>query len=241
MVELQSNRFEVLRRYLPLRMRAERAKPEKNKMTPKDWLTIGLSSLAFLVSAANVYYNVILLEENLSVVFPFPPMAIRADNDTLSVTSRPANLVFINSGNRSVAITSVEMFYQQDPAETARDQCQEGDVIDRFSMDFEPIVVKGKDVVIQQVQIDDDSNRYTNQIVRVQPGKYSFPVLEENKSKSNFPIQVCLVVHLASPSIYWLISKAGVFEYVVYERSVEIRDLRSPRVLLKKSGTIFGW
>src|ERR1700730_6611317 len=91
----------------------EHKAPRDSGWTIKDYVTLTLSILAFVVSGGSAYFNILRVEENVSVAVDFRVFAVR-DQENLSVSStQETPIVFVNSGNKPVAVMSASFVYFQ--------------------------------------------------------------------------------------------------------------------------------
>jgi hypothetical protein len=124
--------------------------------SPKDYATIILSSLAFIVSAISAYFNVIRIEDNISLAVQFRAFATREDQENFSISStQETPVVFINSGNRPVAILSLDFVYIQIEDRTKTFAECTGKYTNVLHTDFDTLVVKPNDFAVKRVKITD--------------------------------------------------------------------------------------
>jgi hypothetical protein len=218
----------------------DKGSPKKYRFEPKDYFAITLSTLAFLVSAGNVYLSTLQVEERVSAIVYNSPTANPDDGNNLVVTAgHESNVVFINSGNRPIAITELSFMFA-DPAEAIifadpETPCQ-GRWI--FPTNFEPLIVKQGDIVAKKVKI--------NNPVR-------FPISDINKRKFTFVMQVCLQVVFSTPSVTSDLRAVPVWHYRVrvegnpatlqdfnQKEPVEFYQ-KEPAVIVRRVGTLFWW
>jgi hypothetical protein len=218
-------------------------------LTIKDWVTLTLSILAFVVSAGSVYLSTIRQNDDLSIVAHNVPLVFLTDQNSLTVEQAESTIILINSGNRSATIISVGIFYRQHNDET-KENCgglsSWGSVM-TFQTDLEPLVVKEKEVIARKVKIIDSKWYHKVNIKKTDTGTYTFPVKDEYRGKEYISVDVCLEVHLATPSVSshrvivlaqdYTVTAGGVF--IGGGSDTEKIDWRKPKTLIKESGTIF--
>jgi len=151
----------------------------KRGMTLKDWMTILLSSLAFIISAGTAYFNIIRQEDDVRVVIQ-GELLIRPDELTdKSIRSvkrcclllrwrrcwrcvvhpkMPAtavrtdqNLTLINSGNRAVGITLVELLVSTSVLKDLQSCTGDTWVV---QLQFTPLVLKGGEITTTTLKLE---------------------------------------------------------------------------------------
>src|SRR5262245_53362124 len=144
----------------------ERKARKEGGWTPKDYVTLTLSILAFIVSASTVYFNILRVEENVSVAVDFREFALirpggadsPPDQRNLWVSSEHETpIVFVNSGNKSAAVMSAHFIYiQTKEGDPRKCRPQRGLGIDAqtlFKTDLDPLALGPNDVIVKQVKI----------------------------------------------------------------------------------------
>jgi hypothetical protein len=184
----------------------------KSAFSAKDWVSLTLSMLAFGLSVATAYYNIWRQEDNVGVVAHLPPYAVRTAKDRLSVErDAETQLAFLNSGNRPVAIMAVVLSYVQ--SRLKDDEECPFDSATRLATDFKPLVVKPNEVVTALVKFGDAVWYDNSNIKREGSNRLSWPVLDDNREKARFPMEICLEVMLSTPSIFGLVRRPSIFKY----------------------------
>jgi hypothetical protein len=144
----------------------------KSPLEPKDYLTITLSVLAFVVSAGSAYFNILRTEEAVSVIVTKQVLAKRASDEVLYISPREeGELVFINSGNRSIAIYSVNLLYVQ-PEDRHEPKCPASGV--EFRTDVEVTIVKPNEIIAKKIKIT--GPLFNHQASLGPDGLYLFPI-----------------------------------------------------------------
>jgi hypothetical protein len=82
--------------------------PTKNGMAAKDWITLTISLLAFFISGLSVYWNIIRQVDDLRLlIYGGTYTDIDPVSKKLQIHSGNISLMFINLGNRPVAVTDI--------------------------------------------------------------------------------------------------------------------------------------
>src|SRR5262245_22304682 len=95
------------------------SKLQKRRFEPKDYLTVTLSTLAFIVSAGSAYINIVKTDESVILVSHTEPFVSLKDNKLVLSRESEGRIALINSGNRTVIVSDVVLFYLQ-PAEASK-------------------------------------------------------------------------------------------------------------------------
>jgi hypothetical protein len=213
-------------------------------MTTKDWITITLAVLAFVISAGSAYFNIVQKVEHVSVIARYAPI-VRKHGDTLTVRPEEHRLIFVNSGNRPVSIVAVEViFLQHTDRQTSDCNLYGAPAAGRFETDVKPFVVKENEVLIKTLNI---GLRHPFGQRRVDDGTdtLTFPIIDEMKGKSSIPVEVCLDVELATPSLRYYAERVSIFRYDIDETGTFLGDdiagqyKNAPSVLIDRKITIF--
>src|SRR5262245_8368693 len=85
----------------------------KRLLEPKDYLTITLSTLAFVVSIGSVYFNIPPTDESIVLVYNQVPVVRLTQDRLILPREHYGEIGIINSGNRTAFITDVYLFYIQ--------------------------------------------------------------------------------------------------------------------------------
>jgi hypothetical protein len=212
----------------------------------KDWISLGLSALAFTLSAATAYYNIWRQEDDISVVAQLGAFAVRTSKEKLSIELDPATEVaFLNSGNRAAAVMNVTLSFFQSRLQGTSD-CP---VLESTSLntDFKPLVVKPNDVATASIRVM-DGQWYGNQGIKKDDlGRYSFPVRSDNLELARFPVDVCIDIRLSTPSHGSHFRSVSIYKYWVegekggwsWSFDGEGPPLDRPIVLLKERSGLY--
>lgn len=218
----------------------------KRWLEPKDYLTISLSVLAFGVSAGSAYFNVVRTVESVSLISDHEPAAhFGKDGKLILRSDEEGELGLVNSGNRSVIISSVAVLYAQWKEGTAP-KCDFNLGINMLT-DFEPTVLKSNDVVVRKFRISKPMPIFGDSPVpkRIENGNFLLPFSNQNKGKEETLIEMCLTIHLSTPSTVIRAVTLPVFRHRVvrdgwyYSPEVEGPLRKSPTLLFYRAGTIF--
>lgn len=141
------------------------ASAAKQSMSFKDWWTVILSTLAFLISAASFYSNVLRQTDDVRVILETLP-EIRFESNQLTSKGK-TRIAFINAGNQSVAIlrTFVTVWQKERPSLIGTPSCEGRRPIldkDEIETDLEPFVVKPGEVIIRDMKLKSPSSEPFN-------------------------------------------------------------------------------
>lgn len=123
-------------------------------MAFKDYASLGISSLALLLSSATAYYATFSERQNVSAVLTDDYLNLGAGNGTIGSVRFDARLVIINSGNRPLALTDLGLSVYQVAAIGNITDC---DVLERHALHnelldlespFQPTIVRPLEVSI---------------------------------------------------------------------------------------------
>jgi hypothetical protein len=114
----------------------------------KDWVTLGTSAAALLISLATAYFNFFHLVDDVSVgIARVHHAAIDRSTGKLRI-SGTTDLTFINSGNRPAAVSWVSFIAS--PDDPARRTCWlENDSARYFSFQSSPFVVAPGQIIVK--------------------------------------------------------------------------------------------
>jgi hypothetical protein len=215
-------------------------------MTIKDWVAITLSALAFCLSAATAYFNILRQEDNVSVTFGDVPSIIISDTkDQLLIFDDHVDLIVINSGNRGVAISGLAMFVMQHDQSTKCKDVTSGNGGAWFTYDMEPFVVKANDLASKRLRIE--KPYFGPEIQKTPSGQYTFAIEEINKGKSASLIEICFAVWFTTPAKSDGLQHVSGFKFKASTTGTSYDPIEMarppwnvPRVLVKSWGTYFG-
>jgi hypothetical protein len=215
----------------------------------KDWVALSFSALALTISAGSAYFSIVWQTDNVSLVFQSPPI-ISMFSENLYI-EKPVGypMVLINSGNRAVAISWITFLVFQHKKQLA-EQCQgdEGEIATAFQTDFEPMVLKEKEVAIKTLRVTRaEIEKSAIEETDINGEAFlRFPVKKELKGSDYLPVEVCLEVSVSTPSLAYHSTKIQVGTLGVTSGGVYLDDKATPpgwvprpQVVIKRSGTIF--
>lgn len=135
--------------------RKKQAEKDRANKTPtftiKDWVTIGLSTLALVISAATAYFSVLQQSEKLeATVTDSPSMGVGAKED-LAIKGA-LELTFVNNGNRPVAIIDATLLLNQVGQDSFSNECF-GSSVETVSLSTSALVLKPAEVVIKRFEV----------------------------------------------------------------------------------------
>jgi hypothetical protein len=220
---------------------------DKERMKPREVVTLTLSILAFCLSILTGYLNFFHQEDRLSVIFQPKSLARLTDDTTLQIVPEGEDIIFVNSGTRPAVILWMQMMYVQ---------LQEGESCTTYtwgrwpllSTDLGPLIVKAKDIVTQKVRITGAPPWQTEMGITLATNNgFSFKVSEANKGNKHIDMDICIEVHFGTPDLDHGSRTVSTFRHTVTEGGVlyggsdEPRDPNDykPRVLIRQLGTIF--
>jgi hypothetical protein len=220
--------------------------PKRDGLTPKDWITLTLSILAFGISAGSAYYNIVRQSDHVRILIHTTPF-ITLDQDRTRFAAEPNETVlFINSGNRTAAITAVDLRVDQDRAKP--EECGATAGI-QLEYDIEPLVLKPGEIVAKTMKL---KGKRPPEYIGVDPlavnanGFVTFPVSNENMARDTLWIRVCMEIWVVTPDEY-----RSFTQIELYRSEIDINGqyilptfkssgwINEPRSLVQRSGSIF--
>jgi hypothetical protein len=215
-------------------------------MTGKDWVTIILSTLAFLLSAGTAYFNIVRQEDNVSVTFGrVPSISISETNDRFLIVEDEVDLILINSGNRGVAISGLAMFVMQHDQHTRCKTATSGNDGAWFTYKIEPFIVKANDLEAKRLRIAQPYS--SSETPKNKSGQYTFPFEEINKGRPEALIEICFAVFFTTPGQSRGVEFVSGFKYKVTSRGYSYNPVdmarppwNVPRILIKSWSSYFG-
>lgn len=165
---------------------------------PKDWITFGMSFVALVGSAITGYFT-LLREDSLSAVIGSFPFVQRQDADNLAIVGDKTKLIFMNSGNRSAAVTNVSLTFIQHDGPSRCSGLHKGSDVVQFSTNFEPMAVKANEVVTQSIKLLRAFDPMKQQ--RNEKGSFIIPLSVENRSSEYANVEICYSFDVTTPSI----------------------------------------
>jgi len=165
----------------------------------RDWLLFGITFLTFVVTTLNIGISTLHIRDDVRIVFsPMPSVQFRkaqnseleASSDIgrellkfmsqrgevwLGVVTNELSVTVINSGNRAVAITAIEVDFDVSELDNNKKKIS-GRAFSREYL-FEPIVVQPAKIIIRKLKVERDSQlekMIPTAIVRVKDGSVDF-------------------------------------------------------------------
>lgn len=221
----------------------------------KDWVPIGISLLALAGSAATGYYTTFRVEDSLSAVFQtVPVVSWKGENRLLLDRTDEHNVIFINSGTRSVAILSIYFSWvpHSKGTKTACPNFADSDSL-TLATDLQPLVIQENGIKTKNVKYADQQ---PNAKISKSGNEFLLPI-DSNLAKGGpIEVTVCATVGISTPSTGSDMSAVQIATYSVgkdgsftpaemKDGSLSFEDLkkffwqRPPQVLLKRTRTIF--
>jgi hypothetical protein len=182
-----------------IRFRRRRPEKKKTELTVKDVISLTVSLLAFSLSAFATYIGVIRTNEQLTVAVAKIPGIRSAGDATFKVSSDDGvSLVFVNGGNKSIAITFVAVSIghvaheNQEPKEACRGPL-DTPYGTRLETDIAPQVVKANDVAVVNAKLVE------TRLLDTKTFKMPGPDGEQRRLTEAY---VCLIVGFSTPSTH---------------------------------------
>jgi hypothetical protein len=208
-------------------------------MAFKDWASLSFSCLALLVSVGTAYFNVFLQQDDIRVVIGSTPTFTLRNNGDIA-TAGDQELTFINSGNRSAAITSVTaLVTRQGAPEDLLATCDGPDAY-RMRFDIEPFVIKPGEILVKKMPVSRDLgwNDEKNGVLVLPKSSY--------EAKHGDKYLACLAMNITTPDSFSKEVHHRAFDYVLKRLAIfEPEEKRTlfergkPVVMLQRSGSIF--
>lgn len=214
----------------------------------KDAVTLPSSLAALLISGSGFYFNLVRLSDDIRMLIPTVPY-VTLDNDHSRFAIEPAEtILFMNSGNRSAAISFVQLYVNQD--RNAQDGCELPSAL-MLEYDAEPFGLKPSEIASRTIQLKGKRPpEYKEDPLGIAGnGFITFPLTEENKNSETHWIQVCMSVQVLTPSTYQQVRAIELYRTEIDKKGEIIWDtwtngnlINIPITLVQTRGTIFsGW
>jgi|GEM_PF-3601775 len=177
-------------------------KPEATKLSWRDWVTLTLSILAFILSLGTAYFNLLRQDDDLSLTVKSVPFMNRPSSEVLTAKiDRPIELIFINSGNRPAVVSEISVGLNQ--LVDGKTRCPAPQQSDQagtawFATNFESFVIKEKEVATKKVVIN---RRFFGPPIKSDDTAVTLPIVDSLKPKNVIPVEVCLTLQVATPSL----------------------------------------
>ena len=223
--------WRILRLSMGIRIMSPKA--ESSKLTWRDFLTLTLSVLAFLMSLATAYLTIIRQTDELRLVISSAPATFiekrRIELGDFSVS-------YINSGNRSAVIHYIWVIIDQETPGPSSN-CARG-----REAGFDPtaVVIKEKEVVATRIKA------HRVDVKSEKDERIGVPLTNENLKSGYFPYEVCLGFFISTPSQVMVKRTVSVFKTDKYDlvngfvgQSSDEKKTDRPLVLIRRTGNIF--
>lgn len=163
------------------------------------WMPTSLAVASLVISAGSAYFSVFRQVDRVGVVFKSTPVAFREAPDRLMLRFTDMSAAFLNSGNRSAVILSVELWVVQSKDIAHDESCSLKDIkeIAEVQTSFQTLVVKPNEVVNTSLHVTSD--RVSQNLPDSKTGALAVTVSEELLKQEAIPLQICFVVQLATP------------------------------------------
>jgi hypothetical protein len=203
-----------------------------------QWGSAIIATLALIVSVVVGYFAVLRQKEELLVeVYQWPKFGLTRDTRHEYVDGR-LDVLLINSGNRPIAITSVDLVLSQ----KATYACGDGS---RFKTVMDPFVVKENEIVQKEFvpAIDESLPLDQEQMGPMRVETKQAPAALQKKGWHSYNITLCAVFHATSPSEVGIVGSANGGAEDYYEdgsggASMEFGDSRPTRIWRKILGVL---
>jgi hypothetical protein len=166
--------------------RRKQAEKERSVKAPtftiKDWITIGLSTLAIFISGATAYFTVLQQSENLEATVTDAPSVNVGIKEDFSVKGA-LELTFVNNGNKPVAIIDATLLLNQVGDDYSR-ECF-GRNVGTVNLTTAAIVLKSSEVVIKRFETPQGDVK-------------DFKIDEENKKVDRFKMNGCVQMRIVT-------------------------------------------
>jgi hypothetical protein len=170
-----------------LQQMSEKAKSKRLKFAWKDWIGSPTAWLALLISGVTAYYNLFYRSDDIRVSISSPSLFYNPKTELIEV-SIPSDVTVINAGNRTAALTRMQIFFAQ-PFEGQRPSCKGGAEIQFGAASHKPLIVKAAEITSLELDNPDAGKRRT------------ISVSDENKKRPNgkFDVISCATFSIILP------------------------------------------
>lgn len=173
----------------------------------RDWLSFGLAAAAFAISIVVGFYSSWRRDDFLSVVIDDMPWFVGLSGSPPRMgMARKMGLVFINSGNRPIAVLGIKMFLMEGKEARPTEQqgtwdCSLENERDHrvLEVEFEPFVVKQDEVIRKSLTLAVDVKRYKQGANEEMHALLPMPSWYEQNT-TDYWVNGCLSFRMATPS-----------------------------------------
>jgi hypothetical protein len=226
---------------------AGRSETKKVGANLKDWITLPFSILALLISGLAFYFNVVRQFDDVRILIATAPYIKFDEDDRTRFAIEPEETVlFINSGNRSAAITFVKLYVSQDRG--LQTECQDPKAL-MLEYDTEPFSLKPGEIISKTMRLkgkmppehlgDDPLKVAAN-------GFVTFPVAGDVQKDNKYWIQVCMSVPVLTPDSYTSIEAIELYQSEINQEGAYVGGapqygnlINTPVPLVRNLSTIF--
>ena len=198
-------------------------KPKQGDWDWKDAVTLPMSIAAFLISGVSTYFNVVRQTDDLRMLIPTVPF-ITLDQDRTRFAIEPSETVlFMNSGNRSAAVTFMQLHVRQDRKNQT--DCDDSTGL-MLEYEYEPFAIKPGEIVSKTMTLRGKRPpEYKEDPLKIAPnGFITFPIASDNDENDTHWIQVCMSVRVATPTSYKTVSNIELYRSKLDKKGEYILD-----------------
>jgi hypothetical protein len=213
---------------------------KRKKGSGRDWVSVSIAILALLISGGTAYWSTVRQQDNFRVAITgLPPTAMLDPKTHQIVVDQNQTLALMNSGNRPVALTDIELVIDQS-GQQINDETTVRDglcfrptgqhkllAISKEAFVISPASVVTKQVLFQGTKVDRANN---------------FNIQDVN---DDVQINFCLAFHIVTPN-YQLDRQLYLSSWDAYlpetgKKSVYVTSSKQDPIytILERSGTIF--
>jgi hypothetical protein len=202
------------------------AQEKTRTVSPKEWLSITLSILAFVISAWSAYWNIIRQVDDVRVVIEgIPLIQIDPAKATIRVIANQ-RMSFTNLGNRPAAVTSISLSISQPNENSTQEVCTGTAVTEPF--DVEPLVVKAGEISVLHTKL--------------RKGAFVVNLEVANRGKKTVLVEACAIFYVVTPdnetaTAALQLDRATIIAGDYYEQLMEQRHTR--KIIFRRWSTVF--
>ncbi|HWX84328.1 MAG TPA: hypothetical protein VNZ48_12090 [Xanthobacteraceae bacterium] len=198
--------------------------------------------IAFVISGATFYYNVVRQTDDLRIVLNGFPWLEAEPKDDVVYIKGPVDIILINDGNRSIAVLSVNLLIydnvESGPGEGTQDKslCAAPKVVDAS---LEPFVIKEREIVRKQGKTK--MLPWTKATER-EDGSVAFSIPQISDKFPEYRAELTLCFELATPSDADAYASVDLNPLIISKRGIITGGLavgKTPYVIWHKVGSIF--
>jgi hypothetical protein len=197
--------------------------PDRTGMAAKDWTTLAISLLAFIISTISAYWTIIRQVDDVRVMILGHPELTLTDSG-IKVGVGNMRLGFVNLGNRPASITSIELTIDQTPN---TDDCSETSR-EYTMLDVPPLVVEAGKIDVRAPKLSKPD--------------FVVSLSASNLKATEVPATACLGFEILTPAQREIYKRVSVGTHYILGRGVSqvLLQAHEPQhVLYQRWGTIF--